>query len=44
MKPKHRATLRGEPTIDFQTAQGAKLSGVKDEEVLALAPKGVGFS
>lgn len=35
-----RATLRRESTIDFQTAQAAKLSGLEDEEVLALAAKG----
>jgi len=35
-----RATLRREPTIDFQTAQTAKLSGLKDEDVLAIAAKG----
>lgn len=34
-----KATLRCEPIIDFQTAQAAKLSGLKDEEVLALAAK-----
>lgn len=32
-----RATLRREPTIDFQTAQAANLSGLGDEEVLAIA-------
>lgn len=35
-----RAALRREPTIDFQTAQAAKLSGLEDEKVLALAAKG----
>ena len=34
-----RAILRREPTIDFQTAQAAKLSGLGDEDVLALAAK-----
>lgn len=34
-----KATLRREPTIDFQTAQIARLSGLKDEEVLAIAAK-----
>jgi hypothetical protein len=31
------ATLRREPAIDFQTAQSAKLDGIPDEDVLALA-------
>ena len=35
-----KATLRREPTIDFQTAQASQLSGLKDEEVLSLAAKG----
>lgn len=35
-----RATLRREPAIDFQTARAAKLSGLKDEDVLAIAAKG----
>lgn len=30
------AILRREPTIDFQTAHGAKLSGLEDEDVLAV--------
>lgn len=34
-----KATLRREPIIDFQTAQAEKLSGLKDEEVLAIAAK-----
>ncbi len=34
-----KATLRREPTIDFQTAQTAKLSGLEDEEVLVIAAK-----
>lgn len=32
-----KATLRLEPTIDFQTATAAGLSGVDDPEVLRLA-------
>ena len=32
-----KAILRREPTLDFQTAQSAKLSGLVDEDVLALA-------
>ena len=32
-----QATLRREPSMDFQTAQGAGLAGVPDPEVLALA-------
>lgn len=32
-----KAILRREPTIDFQTAQAAKLSGLEDEDVLAIA-------
>ena len=35
-----RATLRREPTIDFQTAQAAKLTGLKDEDVLAITANG----
>lgn len=31
--------LRREPTIDFRTATAAKLEGVKDGEVLAIAAK-----
>jgi hypothetical protein len=31
------ATLRREPSIDFQTAQAARLDNVDDEEVLGLA-------
>lgn len=31
--------LRREPAIDFQTATAAKLEGVKDIEVLAIAAK-----
>ena len=31
--------LRTEPAIDFQTATAAKLEGVKDKEVLAIAAK-----
>lgn len=34
-----KATLRREPTIDFQTAQAARLSGLEDEEVLAIAAR-----
>ncbi|MGR3300907.1 MAG: DUF5615 family PIN-like protein [Candidatus Scalindua sp.] len=34
-----KATLRREPTIDFQTAQIARLSGLEDEDVLAIAAK-----
>jgi hypothetical protein len=34
-----RATLRREPIIDFQSAIEAKLTGLKDEDVLALAAK-----
>ncbi len=34
------AAIRREPTIDFQTAQAAKLSGLEDEDVLAIAAKG----
>lgn len=34
-----RAILRREPTFDFQTAQAAQLSGLKDEDVLAIAAK-----
>jgi len=29
--------LRREPTIDFQTALAARLEGIKDPEVLAMA-------
>ena len=32
-----KATLRREPSIDFQTAHAAGLVGVPDPEVLALA-------
>jgi hypothetical protein len=32
-----KATLRREPSIDFQTAPAAGLAGVPDPEVLALA-------
>lgn len=32
-----KATLRREPIIDFQTAQAVKLSGLDDEDVLAIA-------
>ena len=32
-----KATLRREPTVDFQTAHTAGLVGVSDPEVLALA-------
>ena len=32
-----RAILRREPIINFQTAQEAKLSGLKDKDVLAQA-------
>jgi len=32
-----KATLRREPIIDFQTAQAAKLFGLEDEDVLAIA-------
>jgi predicted nuclease of predicted toxin-antitoxin system len=31
--------LRKEPTVDFQTAYAAKLEGVQDIEVLAIAAK-----
>ena len=31
--------LRREPTLDFQTAPAAKLEGVKDLEVLAIAAR-----
>lgn len=34
-----KATLRLEPTIDFQTAQVADLAGLPDLDVLALAAK-----
>ncbi|RMH84655.1 MAG: hypothetical protein D6681_16430 [Calditrichaeota bacterium] len=34
-----KATLRREPRIDFQTAQAAGLSGLKDEDVLAIAAR-----
>ncbi len=33
------ATLRREPTIDFQTAQAAHLPGLNDADVLALAAR-----
>lgn len=32
-----KATLRREPAIDFQTAHAARLTGVGDQQVLALA-------
>lgn len=32
-----QATLRREPSVDFQTAQMVGLAGVPDQEVLALA-------
>ena len=32
-----KATLRREPSIDFQTAHAANLAGVEDPDVLALA-------
>jgi hypothetical protein len=35
-----KATLRREPSIDFQTAQAANLSGLSDKEVLSLAARG----
>jgi len=34
-----KAILRREPSIDFQTAHAAKLTGVRDEAVLTLAAK-----
>ncbi|HVF59769.1 MAG TPA: DUF5615 family PIN-like protein [Thermoanaerobaculia bacterium] len=34
-----KATLRREPSIDFQSAQTANLSGLGDREVLALAAR-----
>ena len=34
-----KAILRREPSIDFQTAHAAKLTGVRDEAVLAVAAK-----
>jgi hypothetical protein len=34
-----KATLRREPIIDFQTAQEAKLAGLQDDQVLALAAR-----
>jgi hypothetical protein len=34
-----KAALRREPSIDFQTARAANLSGLKEEEVLALASR-----
>ncbi len=34
-----KAMLRREPSIDFQTAQVARLAGVSDPEVLALAAR-----
>ena len=34
-----KATLRREPSIGFQTAQAANLSGLNDKEVLAQAAK-----
>lgn len=33
------ATVRHEPTIDFQTALAAGLGGLSDEEVLAMAAR-----
>lgn len=35
-----KATLRREPAANFQTAHAAKLSGLEDEDVLAIASKG----
>ncbi len=32
-----KAVLRREPSMDFQTARAARLAGVSDEDVLALA-------
>lgn len=32
-----KATLRREPGVDFQTAHAARLSGLSDHQVLALA-------
>ena len=34
-----KATLRREPTIDFQTAHTVRLSGLNDREVLDLAAR-----
>ncbi len=34
-----KATLRREPTIDFQTAHAAGLVGLSDEKVLTIAAK-----
>jgi hypothetical protein len=34
-----KATLRREPTIEFQTALDVNLSGLEDEDVLAIAAK-----
>ena len=34
-----KATLRREPSIDFQTAQAANLPGLGDQEVLAIAAR-----
>src|SRR5437867_5393384 len=37
-----KATLRREPSIDFQTAQAANLPGLGDQEVLAIAASAEG--
>lgn len=34
-----KAALRREPAIDFQTAQAARLAGLNDRDVLALAAR-----
>ncbi len=34
-----KATIRREPTLDFQTAQAGNLPGLEDKEVLAIAAK-----
>ena len=34
-----RATLRREPSIDFQTAHAANLSGLPDDQVLAISAR-----
>jgi hypothetical protein len=34
-----KATLRLEPSIDFQTAHAAHLAGIRDQEALALAAR-----
>jgi len=34
-----KASVRREPSIDFQSAQAANLSGLRDEDVLAIAAK-----